>query len=72
MAVIPISADAEKTRVALDALDALCDIWADEVQLRAMCALIAGDAEKVEAMMRLAFVEGAYRSFLAANPEARE
>jgi hypothetical protein len=45
----------------LDFLKAEADKWAKEVKLSEIVAAITGDQEKVRAMLRQAFVEGAYR-----------
>jgi hypothetical protein len=53
--------DREKVKRALDALDDLCDIWAQEVDLERIVVAISGHPDKVRGMLRQCWIEGAYR-----------
>lgn len=65
--------------LALAELDALSEIWAVETKLQATCESLCEDrpdrlpvplAERIEALCRLSFEEGAYRAALARAGEA--
>jgi len=60
------------TKLALDSLDALSEAWAQEVSLTKMVGAIAikDDREsRIEALVKQAFVEGAYRMFCQAKDD---
>lgn len=68
--------DEQKTRHALDLLEAQADLWAEEVFLPEMVRNIAAvprqDLERmIDALVRQAFIEGAYRGCKDAFDEAR-
>lgn len=66
----PPNAESDAGEKTLAFLEAQADIWAEEVNLPKMVRTLAAADNRIpqiDAMIRLAFVEGGYRGYLAVN-----